>query len=107
MSRSSRRMPDRIPCSDCGAGLVRQDHRALTAQAICGAPVLMSFSAPPFTTHFSTLASAYDVVLCDVWGVVHNSVVAFTDACAALAEFRRRNGTVVLVTNTPLPSAGR
>jgi HAD superfamily hydrolase (TIGR01459 family) len=65
----------------------------------------MSISAPPFTTHFSTLASAYEVVLCDVWGVVHNSVIAFTDACTALTRFRRQGGTVVMITNAPRPSA--
>ncbi len=64
----------------------------------------MSISSPPFTTHFSTLAPAYDVVLCDVWGVVHNSVVAFSDACTALARFRRQGGTVVLITNAPRPA---
>jgi HAD superfamily hydrolase (TIGR01459 family) len=64
----------------------------------------MSVSAPPFTTHFAPLASAYDVVLCDVWGVVHNSLVAFADACAALERFRRQGGTVVLITNAPRPA---
>ena len=67
-------------------------------------PVSMSISSPPFTPHFSTLAPAYDVVLCDVWGVVHNSVVAFADACGALARFRRQGGTVVLITNAPRPA---
>jgi HAD superfamily hydrolase (TIGR01459 family) len=62
-------------------------------------------SPPPFTTHFSTLASAYDAVLCDVWGVVHNGVVAFANACDALARFRRQGGTVVLITNAPRPAA--
>jgi HAD superfamily hydrolase (TIGR01459 family) len=65
----------------------------------------MSISSPPFTTHFSALASAYDVVLCDVWGVVHNGVVAFAEACDALARFRRQGGTVVLITNAPRPAA--
>jgi HAD superfamily hydrolase (TIGR01459 family) len=65
----------------------------------------MSISSPPFTAHFSALASAYDVVLCDVWGVVHNGVVAFADACDALARFRRQGGTVVLITNAPRPAA--
>jgi HAD superfamily hydrolase (TIGR01459 family) len=65
----------------------------------------MSLSAPPFTPHFSTLASAYEVVLCDVWGVVHNSLVASADACTALTRFRRQGGTVVLITNAPRPSA--
>ena len=64
----------------------------------------MSVSAPPFTTHFATLASTYDVVLCDVWGVVHNSLVAFADACTALTRFRRQGGTVVLITNAPRPA---
>jgi HAD superfamily hydrolase (TIGR01459 family) len=64
----------------------------------------MSISSPPFTTHFATLASAYDVVLCDVWGVVHNSIVAYTEACTALTEFRRQGGTVVLITNAPRPA---
>ena len=41
-------------------------------------------ASPPFTTHFATLAPAYDVVLCDVWGVVHNGVVATPEACDAL-----------------------
>jgi HAD superfamily hydrolase (TIGR01459 family) len=64
----------------------------------------MSISSPPFTTHFSTLASAYDVVLCDVWGVVHNSVIAYTEACTALTRFRRQGGTVILITNAPRPA---
>jgi HAD superfamily hydrolase (TIGR01459 family) len=64
----------------------------------------MSISSPPFTTHFSTLAAAYDVVLCDVWGVVHNSVIAYTEACTALTRFRRRGGTVILITNAPRPA---
>jgi HAD superfamily hydrolase (TIGR01459 family) len=64
----------------------------------------MSISSPPFTTHFSMLAPAYDVVLCDVWGVVHNSIVAFGDACTALTRFRQQGGTVVLITNAPRPA---
>jgi HAD superfamily hydrolase (TIGR01459 family) len=64
----------------------------------------MSISSPPFTPHFASLASGYDVVLCDVWGVVHNSVVAYAEACMALTRFRRQGGTVVLITNAPRPS---
>ena len=63
----------------------------------------MSISSPPFTTHFSTLASDYDVVLCDVWGVVHNGVAATEESCAALVRFRSHGGTVVLITNAPRP----
>jgi HAD superfamily hydrolase (TIGR01459 family) len=63
----------------------------------------MSPSLPPFTDHFRTLASAYEVLLCDVWGVVHNGVVASHDACDALMQFRRQGGTVILITNAPRP----
>ncbi len=52
----------------------------------------------------SELAPRYDVVFCDVWGVVHNGRVHFAEACAALTRFRREGGTVVLVTNAPRPN---
>jgi HAD superfamily hydrolase (TIGR01459 family) len=54
---------------------------------------------------FAPLASAYDVLLCDVWGVVHNGLEAFQPACAALARFRAGGGTVILITNAPRPGA--
>jgi HAD superfamily hydrolase (TIGR01459 family) len=63
----------------------------------------MSSSPPPFTTHFATLAPAYDVLLCDVWGVVHNGVTATPESCDALMRFRRAGGTVILITNAPRP----
>jgi len=63
----------------------------------------MSVVLPPFTSHFATLARAYDVALCDVWGVVHNGVAASAEACDALARFRKQRGTVVLITNAPRP----
>jgi HAD superfamily hydrolase (TIGR01459 family) len=50
------------------------------------------------------LAPAYDVVLCDVWGVVHNGKRHFAAACAALKRFREKGGAVVLVTNAPRPN---
>ena len=57
-----------------------------------------------FTDHFSALAPDYDVVLSDVWGVVHNGVAAFPEACDALTRFREKGGTVVLITNAPRPN---
>jgi HAD superfamily hydrolase (TIGR01459 family) len=53
---------------------------------------------------FSTIAPRYDVVLCDIWGVVHNGIVAHAQACDALMRFRAEGGTVVLITNAPRPS---
>ena len=63
----------------------------------------MSVVLPSFTRHFATLAGDYDVVLCDVWGVVHNGVAAAAEAADALTRFRARGGTVVLITNAPRP----
>jgi HAD superfamily hydrolase (TIGR01459 family) len=60
-------------------------------------------SLPPLTDHFAPLAAGYDVLLSDVWGVVHNGVVASREACDALSRFRERGGTVVLITNAPRP----
>ena len=62
-------------------------------------------SLPPLTTHFATLASGYDVLLCDVWGVVHNGVAATVESCDALIRYRGQGGTVVLITNAPRPGA--
>ena len=60
-------------------------------------------TAVPFTPNFSKLAGGYDAVLSDVWGVVHNGVVATPAACDALTRFRAQGGTVVLITNAPRP----
>lgn len=58
-----------------------------------------------FTDRFSSIADRYDVVLCDVWGVVHNSLVASPEAHDALSRFRARGGAVVLITNAPRPNS--
>ena len=52
------------------------------------------------------LAARYDVILCDVWGVVHNGMEHYPEAVAALARFRDRGGAVVLITNAPRPASG-
>ena len=58
---------------------------------------------PEIIERFAPLAGAYDVLLCDVWGVVHNGVAAFAAACEALMRFRAGGGTVILITNAPRP----
>jgi HAD superfamily hydrolase (TIGR01459 family) len=50
------------------------------------------------------LAAEYDVILCDVWGVIHNGLSAFQKAAEALSRFRAKGGKVVLMTNSPNPS---
>ena len=46
----------------------------------------------------------YDALVCDVWGVVHDGERAYPAAGEALARFRAGGGTVVLLSNSPMPS---
>ena len=64
----------------------------------------MSSALPPLVPHFSTLAPDYDVVLSDVWGVVHNGLASFLPACDALMRARARGAVVVFITNAPRQS---
>src|SRR3954469_6646549 len=48
-------------------------------------------------------ADRYDLILCDVWCVLHNGVSAYAAASDALTRFRRAGGEVVLVSNAPRP----
>jgi HAD superfamily hydrolase (TIGR01459 family) len=59
---------------------------------------------PPLIPHFSVLAADYDLVLCDVWGVVHNGLAASPAACDALMRTRAKGASVVFITNSPRPS---
>ncbi|WP_319517378.1 TIGR01459 family HAD-type hydrolase [uncultured Martelella sp.] len=49
----------------------------------------------------SAVYDAYDVILCDVWGVLHNGVASFDAAKKALADARAAGKTVILLTNSP------
>jgi HAD superfamily hydrolase (TIGR01459 family) len=62
-----------------------------------------TFVLPP-GSGLSALAPHYDVILSDVWGVLHNGVAAWPTASDALKRFRAGGGTVVLVSNAPRPS---
>lgn len=53
-----------------------------------------------------SLLEAYDVLLCDIWGVVHDGKRVHPEANMALKRFRSRGGSVVLVSNSPSPSPG-
>jgi HAD superfamily hydrolase (TIGR01459 family) len=57
-----------------------------------------------FAERLSDLVAGVDVVLSDIWGVVHNGLEAFPEACEALHTFRARGGTVILITNAPRPA---
>lgn len=62
-------------------------------------------SAPQACDRFGEIAPAYDALLCDIWGVIHNGREAFPAACAALARYRAEVGPVVLISNSPRPNA--
>jgi HAD superfamily hydrolase (TIGR01459 family) len=61
-------------------------------------------SAPGILSGLSEVAGRYDLLLCDVWGVIHNGRHSFPEACAALARFRAERGPVILISNSPRPS---
>ena len=43
----------------------------------------------------------YRLILCDVWGVVHDGVTLYPGAAERLAQWRREGRCVVLITNAP------
>lgn len=57
-----------------------------------------------FAERLSELVGGVEVILSDIWGVVHNGLESFPDACQALNTFRERGGTVILITNAPRPA---
>ena len=52
----------------------------------------------------SEISDRYDLILCDIWGVLHNGVASFAQASDALVSFRRRGGAVILISNAPRPA---
>lgn len=61
---------------------------------------------PPIIANAQPILSRYDAIFCDVWGVVHNGRQAYAESGDALVRFRAAGGTVVLVSNAPVPAAG-
>jgi len=59
----------------------------------------------PVIDGLGRIAERYDVVLCDLWGVIHNGRHAFPAAADALARFRGRGGVAILISNAPRPNA--
>ncbi|WP_024514093.1 TIGR01459 family HAD-type hydrolase [Bradyrhizobium sp. Tv2a-2] len=57
-----------------------------------------------FVERLRDVTDGVDVLLSDIWGVVHNGLEAFSEACEALRNHRSRGGTVILITNAPRPA---
>lgn len=64
----------------------------------------MSDGVTPIIEGAGNLMQQYDVLFCDVWGVVHDGHLALRPASDALLRFRRTGGTVILVSNAPVPN---
>ena len=47
------------------------------------------------------LPARYRLILCDIWGVVHDGVRLYPGAADRLRQWRREDRTVVLITNAP------
>lgn len=65
----------------------------------------MNTPRPPRISGLSALADRYRVLLCDVWGVIHNGVALYDGVADALTRYRATGGKVVLLTNAPRPNA--
>lgn len=72
-----------------------QSKRDAGADTAAGIPVIAGLS---------NIADRYDALLCDVWGVLIDGRVHFPQAAAALEQFRKAGGKVVLITNASRPS---
>lgn len=59
---------------------------------------------PPILANGKDLLERYDVLFCDVWGVVHDGHAALPPAADALMRFRKKGGTIILVSNAPVPN---
>ena len=52
-----------------------------------------------------SIAPRYKVLICDIWGVLHNGHKAFEGVVGCLDAFRASGGTVLLLSNAPRPNA--
>jgi HAD superfamily hydrolase (TIGR01459 family) len=57
-----------------------------------------------FVERLRDVTGGVEVVLSDIWGVVHNGLESFPEACAALHSYRQQGGVVILITNAPRPA---
>jgi HAD superfamily hydrolase (TIGR01459 family) len=62
-------------------------------------------AAIPILSSVADLAATSDAWIVDIWGVMHNGARAHAGAVEACIEFRRRGGSVVLLSNAPRPFA--
>lgn len=56
------------------------------------------------SSFWSTLDPRYRLILCDVWGVIHDGVHIYPGAAERLIGWRAEERKVVLITNAPRPA---
>ncbi len=52
-------------------------------------------------SYWDGLDGRYRIILCDIWGVVHDGVDLYPHAAERLREWRAQGRTVILITNAP------
>ena len=57
----------------------------------------------PHAQSLSKIIENYDLILCDVWGVLHNGKEIWLEAANALTKAREVGVPVVMITNAPRP----
>lgn len=52
-------------------------------------------------SYWDSLDAKYSVILCDIWGVVHDGVTLYPNAAERLRQWREAGRKVILITNAP------
>lgn len=58
---------------------------------------------PVLLNGLADVASDYDAIFCDIWGVIHNGRQHFPTAYEALRRYKADYGPVILISNSPRP----
>ncbi len=68
---------------------------------------LLSKSLPALAngSSFKSVSGPFDLVICDIWGVLHNGLSPFPAAHQALLSARNQGKTIILLSNAPRPNA--
>jgi HAD superfamily hydrolase (TIGR01459 family) len=64
----------------------------------------MNLQAPCDGRSLADLPEQYRLILCDVWGCIHDGVQVFPDARALLGRWKAQGRIVLLLTNAPRPA---